>query len=60
MEPGLAKCSRKLVIKWHKRFIEGEFNVNNSPRTGQPLRTEHDIAWIPDIVKTDCKKRFGK
>ena len=56
----MAKCSRKLVIKWHKRFIEGEFNVNNSPRTGQPLRTEHDIAWIPDIVKTDCKKRFGK
>ena len=44
------------MIKWHKCFGDGEFNVNNSPWTGRPFRTKHDIAWIRDIVKIDSRK----
>ena len=36
MEPGLVKFSRRLVIKWHKDFKDGEFNVKKSPRMGRP------------------------
>jgi len=36
MDRGLVICSRRLVIKWHKRFRDGEFNMNNSPRMGRP------------------------
>ena len=56
MERGLVKCSKRLVIKWHKCFRDGEFNVNNLPRTGRPSRTERDIAWIRHVVKTDRRK----
>ena len=56
MERGLAICSRRLVIKWHKRFREGEFNVYNLPRKCRPFRIKRDKPWILNIVKTDCRK----
>jgi len=56
IERSLAICSRRLVIKWHERFREGEFNMNNLPRKGRPFRTKHDKPWIRDIVKTDRRK----
>ena len=50
------ESSRRLVVKWHKRFSDGEFNVNNSLWAGHPLRTECDIAWVRNIVKTYRRK----
>ena len=56
MERDSAKCSRRLVIKWHQRFSDGEFNVNNSPQTGLPFNTERDIASIRVSVNTDRRR----
>ena len=56
MERGSANCSTRLVIKWHKCFRDGDFNVNNLPRTDRLSRTERDIAWIRDVVKPDRRK----
>ena len=50
------KCDRMLGIRWHKRFRDGEFNVNNSPITGRPFKTERDIAPVRDIVITVRRK----
>ena len=56
MERGSAKGSKRLVFKWHKCFRDGDFNVNNLPRTDRQSRTERDIAWLRDVVKPDRKK----
>ena len=42
VERGSAKSSTRLLIKRHKCFRDSDFNVKNSPRIGQPFRTEHD------------------
>jgi len=44
------------VIRSHTRFRDGEFNVNNSPITGRPFKTERDIAPIRDIIITVRRK----
>jgi len=44
------------VIRWHKRFEDGDNNVNKMPITGQPFKTERDIAPIRDIVITVRRK----
>jgi len=51
-----SKCDRMLGIRWHKRFRDGEFNVNNSPITGWPFKPERDIAPVRDIVITVRRK----
>jgi len=61
MELGLANCSSRLVIIWHKCFRDGEFNVNNLPRTDRPSRTERDIIrhGSATLLKLRRKKRSG-
>ena len=47
--------SRARVFEWHRRFREGEEDVEDKPRSGRPpsLKTDENVEAVRQTVRWD-------
>ena len=51
------ECSRALVFRWHKRFSEGEDNVDDKKRSGRPRSIgKRRVSSIEAIIRNDGRR----